>query len=387
MYSKIGRESKIRFLGRNGGCGLHAIDEAGKPILGDSDSPLALFWTGSGLLIYGALSELWIDLESDYDIYESWISWSVNGETVGRVMVEKGRSKICLFRGMNQDTPKMVRILKETQAMSGDGNHTLLVHGIEYQGTILDLPEPKLRLEFIGDSITSGEGSIGARCEEDWVSMIFSAFHDYAVLTADLCEADYRIVSQSGWGTYVSWDNHPEYTIPPFYEQVCGLLWGEPNVAKGAKMKYDFSSWQPDCIISNLGTNDCGAFDSPAFVDPVSGECYKMEKNPDGSYNEECVSKIKDAIKGFCKKLRKNNPKAHILWVNGMLGANLASAYEDAINEYKAENADENAAFLVLPDSVDEYIGARFHPGILAHQRAASILFEYISQKFNSSRE
>ncbi len=32
------------------------------------------------------------------------------------------------------------------------------------------LPEPKYRLEFVGDSITSREGTVGAIYEEDWIS-------------------------------------------------------------------------------------------------------------------------------------------------------------------------------------------------------------------------
>ncbi|MGB4660412.1 MAG: GDSL family lipase, partial [Mobilitalea sp.] len=36
-------------------------------------SPLTLFWTGSALELNAKGSELWIEVESDYDMYEPWI--------------------------------------------------------------------------------------------------------------------------------------------------------------------------------------------------------------------------------------------------------------------------------------------------------------------------
>ncbi len=67
---------------------------------------------------------------------------------------------MCLFRGMTVGKPKHVRILKEVQAMHQDPGHLLQIVGLQYaDGEFLQLPEPKYRLEFVGDSITSGEGS------------------------------------------------------------------------------------------------------------------------------------------------------------------------------------------------------------------------------------
>ena len=62
------------------------------------------------------------------------------------------------------------------------------------------MPEPKYRLEFVGDSITSGEGTVGAVYEEDWISAFFSAENTYPRMVADALSAEYRVISQSGWG-------------------------------------------------------------------------------------------------------------------------------------------------------------------------------------------
>ena len=94
--------------------------------------------------------------------------------------------------------------------MHGDPDHYLLLTGLRFSGgDFLPLPEPAYRLEFVGDSITSGEGAIGAAGEEDWVSPFFSAVNHYAQMTADALGAEWRIVSQSGWGLLSSWDKRP----------------------------------------------------------------------------------------------------------------------------------------------------------------------------------
>jgi hypothetical protein len=52
----------------------------------------------------------------------------------------------------------------------------------------------------VGDSITSGEGTVGAVYEEDWISAFFSAENTYPRMVADALSAEYRVISQSGWG-------------------------------------------------------------------------------------------------------------------------------------------------------------------------------------------
>ena len=97
----------------------------------------------------------------------------------------------------------------------------------------------------MGDSITSGEGTVGAVYEEDWISAFFSAENTYPRMVADALSAEYRVVSQSGWGIVTGWDGNVENKIPPFYTQVCGLLTGERNASLGALEDYDFEAWQP----------------------------------------------------------------------------------------------------------------------------------------------
>ncbi|GAS84151.1 SGNH/GDSL hydrolase family protein [Paenibacillus amylolyticus] len=341
-------------------------------------SPLTLFWTGSAVELNVQSSELWVEVESGYDIYESWISILINGVSVSRQMITAGRYWICVFRGMNTNVVKNVRIVKDVQAMSGDPGCSLQFHAVKSDGAFLPVQEKPYKVEFIGDSITSGEGAIGAKAEEDWIPMWFSAIHNYTFMTAEVLNAEYRVISQSGWGVLTSWDNNPKGNIPDYYEQVCGLLAGERNEALGAGDQHDFGSWQPDVVVVNLGSNDGGAFQSPEWKDPDTGKVYKQRMNEDGTYHEEDLAAFEKAVEQYLFKLRKNNPAAHLVWAYGMLGFPMMPAIYRAVDAHMKGTGDRKVSIIQLPDTTEETVGARTHPGELSHRRTADVLAEYL---------
>lgn len=343
-------------------------------------SPLTLFWTGSGIELNVKGTELWIEVEVDYDIYEPWISILINEVPVSRQMLTLGRSWIPVFRGMSGRNVKNVRVVKDVQAMSSDSNGSLQIHAVKCDGVFVPVPEAQYKIEFIGDSITSGEGAIGAKVEEDWIPMWFSAIHNYCTMIANALNADYRILSQSGWGVRSSWDNNPHCNLPDYYESVCGVLTGEKNKALGAFQENDFITWQPDVVVINLGTNDAGAFNSPEWKDEVTGETYKQRLNEDGSYHEEDRSKFEDAVVKFLFKLRKCNPNAHLLWAYGMIDISMMPSIYRAIDFYSNKTGDRKVTVFQLSLTTDETIGARKHPGRLAHEKVAKELTYYIKQ-------
>ncbi|WP_339243253.1 GDSL-type esterase/lipase family protein [Paenibacillus sp. FSL R5-0517] len=341
-------------------------------------SPLTLFWTGSAVEFNVQGSELWVEVESEYDMYESWISIVINGVPVSRQMLTAGRYWVCVFRGMNANVVKNVRIVKDVQAMSGDPGCSLQIHAVKSDGAFLPVQEKPYKIEFIGDSITSGEGAIGAKAEEDWIPMWFSAIHNYTYMTAEALNAEYRVISQSGWGVLTSWDNNPKGNIPDVYDQVCGLLTGERNEALGAGDPHDFGSWQPDVVVVNLGSNDGGAFQSPEWKDPNTGKVYKQRLNEDGTYHEEDLAAFEKAVEQFLFKLRENNPAAHLVWAYGMLGFPMMPAIYRAVNAYTKKTGDRKVTIIQLPDTTEETVGARTHPGELSHRRTAEVLAEYV---------
>lgn len=342
---------------------------------------IPLFWNHSGVEFNATGSELWIDLSVDCGFHEPWIATELNGAFMSRQMLLPGEYSVCLFRSMTPGVVKNIKFYRELQAMSEDDRCHILVKGIKTDGELLPVGEKELKLEFIGDSITSGEGTYGATNDTDWLAMYMSSSRHYATITEKALDADVRIISQGGWGVFCGWDNDVRHNIPSVYEPVCGLATGEFNEKLGAQKPYDFTSWEPNAIIVNLGTNDATAFEQPALEIPGMGT-FKQKKNPDGSYDREDIEKVEMAVIDFLKMLRKNNPSSHIVWVYGMLGYNLSLPISDAINRYRAETGDVNTAFINLPNTTMETIGAHMHPGYASHERAAKVLCEYLAQLF-----
>ena len=320
-----------------------------------SQGPVPCFYTACGIECLFTGSELALCLDAGFTLYEPWISVELNGAWIARFPVQAGRSRVTLFRGMTPGVPKHVRVLKDVQAMHDDPDHFLLIEALAFEGgTFLPLPEPAYRLEFVGNSITSGEGAIGAVCEEDWVAPFFSAVNHYARMTADALHAEWRIVSQSGWGLLSSWDNDPRRRVMDHYDTVCGLAAGPHNEALGAQQPYRFDSWKADAVILNLGTNDDGAMGNPPWTDPETGRTFAQRPTP------EHVAELEQAAVDALKKVRARNPDAWIVWAFGMLGeGRMGQVLRAAVARARAECGDPGSDHFLspAPQAVPQAVG------------------------------
>ncbi len=301
----------------------------------ETQDPLPLFFNGSGIEVNVTGSELWIDIDVDFGLHEPWIYTELNGSFMSRQMLTAGRYSLCLFRSMSREAVKNVRFFRELQAMSEDDACSILIRGFRLDGDFVPVADRRFKLEFIGDSITSGEGTYGAEADTDWLAMYMSVSRNYAKMVSDALDAEFRLISQGGWGVLSGWDNDPRHTIPSCYEKVCGLATGKTNERLGAWKPYDFGSWVPDAIIVNLGTSDAGAFHQPEWRNPETGETFQQHKEADGSFREEDIARFKKAVTDFLFMIRRNNPSSHIVWTYGMLVYDLTFAITDAMNTYR----------------------------------------------------
>ena len=94
----------------------------------------------------------------------------------------------------------------------------------------------------------------------------------------------------------------------------------------------------------------------------------------------EDIELIKSAVVDFLKMVRRSNPSSHIVWLYGMLGYDLSLTLADAVNCYKKETGDANAAYLQLPATNEKTVGSNGHPGYEAHKIAAEILVDYLKE-------
>ena len=334
---------------------------------------LPLLWAGSGLELRFTGSELRLLVDADFSSIEPWIAVELNGAPLLRMPLNRGAQEIGLLRGMTPGPLKRVRVFKETQPMADDPAHRLWVRGLAWEGgEFLPVPAPACRLEFVGDSLTSGEGLTGAREETDWVPAFFSASQTWAKRTADLLNADFRLISQSGWGVRSGWDNNPACTLPSIYDHVCAPASGEENRSMGAQSPHDFQSWQPDAVIVNLGTNDATALNNPPWRGP-EGQVFKQTNDAEGRALFEA------AAADFLKTLRRHNPAAKLVWVYGMIDSPLDPCLREAVERFRRETGDRDAYCLRIPSVTDETMGSRQHPGSLCHQAAAEVTAKFLS--------
>lgn len=356
----------LRVLGRNNG----QLD------------PLTLFWHGSGVEFTVKAKELWMEFNIEYENFEQWISIWIDGALISRHILLKGKSLVPIFLNADPNNARHVRVLKEVQPMTEDSINLFQICGVRTDGTFEKTEEKQVKLEFIGDSLTSGEGTIGAVPEMTWNSMVMGASFAYPLLTADALNAECRIMSKGGWGVFCSYDGDPTKNIPAYYEQICGMLEREKELAAGSGDANDFSAWQSNAIIINLGTNDDSAFHSePAYPDGITGELLDQKMISEDEYEAESVKRVQDAVIQFLKMLRKNNPETYLIWAYGSFEQTLAKYIKEAVEIYVKESGDIKAEAIKFPTFTEDLKGSREHPGRAWHGQVVEFLTALIPEK------
>lgn len=212
-----------------------------------------------------------MQISCTYHEYKPYLSFEVDGLRAQTFAPLPGKHWYSVFLHLNPNTVHRVQIIKESQAFENDRAAGCILLKGRTDGVLEPLAPRKRKIEFIGDSLTSGEGGRGPRSFMEWVPMCFNASDNYPRLVADQLDAQYQLVSQSGWGVHCGWNNDPHCRLPRFYDQICGPQAGEtPEENWGSGKPYDFS-FQPDDIVIALGANDRGALLQPPFVDPITG--------------------------------------------------------------------------------------------------------------------
>lgn len=346
---------------------------------GNVTDPLPLFWNHSGIELCVTGTELWVEVEVEYSSFEPWVALEINDFLMARHMLLSGTHDVCLFRMMSPEPIKHIRWYREVQGY-GDAVCRLVIKSISTDGEILPVPKKDMRIEFIGDSITSGEGTYGAHDDMDWISMYMSSSRHYANFVEKELNADVQLISQGGWGVWSAWDNNRNNVLPRIYEKVCAQTDPYMNEKFGAYGMNDFAKFNPDYIIINLGTNDNSSFDQPAFTDTATGVVWQSRRNEDGSKNAEDVAMIDKAVVDFLTMVRRHNPNSRIIWTYGMLGNELEPVLVEAVARYKSESGDEKVSYFATPNTTDETFGSHWHPGLESHKNAAYALIGYIKE-------
>ncbi len=344
----------------------------------EGEQSLTLFWSGSGLEFNARTTELWIRYHADFRFYEPWIDILVDQERTQRIMLMRGTHDVCIWRSnealtntlAGEEIPvRKFTILRDTQAMPLDDKMLLQIEAAMIEGEFYPIQEPKVKIELIGDSITSGEGCCGIVGEQAWNSGCFDIVQSYGFQMAKLLQADFRILSQSGWGVYRSFDGNPRAVLPRYYDKICGVLSGEMNREIGAKDKWDHASWKPTVIVINLGTNDAGYLASI------------------GEISEEDRAGLGNAVTQFLLHLRAVQPESLLLWCYGIfpqsnqkIDLEVNHILSESVKTASTILEDDRIHYVRLPAMRPDEFGSRSHPGPKAHKRVARVLADQIER-------
>lgn len=302
----------------------------------DKSNPKAvkLLWEGSTIKANFEGTSLKMQLENNSDNYLN--VFIDNNLTVVKCI--NGDKLYTLASGL-EDKVHSVVIFKRTEASVG---------GVTFKGFVLDAGDQliqsehtnNLKIEFYGDSITAGacDEDLGSDQWDDYST--HNNYMSYGAITARELNAEYMCTAVSGLGLT---HGYQTYTMPQIWDRIgC-----DTNSAT-----WDYSSWQADYVVVNLGQND----KSVGVVGDFTAEYIKLIKN-----------------------IRAKYPKASIFCVLGPMNAGQDQTYinyiSSAVNTLKI-NGDNKVFF----HKFNEYTGGG-HPRVETNIKVAKELVDFIKKQ------
>ena len=316
------------------------------------EAACALWWSGSGIRTRVDCTRFEVEATAGDDEFIPWLAVTLDGAPVARFPLRPGTHRYSVLGVLEKGTAHELAILRDTQPTDGDSGP--LVLNAVYTDGEPKAPAPRSRLvEFIGDSLTVGEGTVGDEGGQEWRMVYISNQFAFPTLAAEALKAEKRVIALGGWGAYLAFDGDPNRAIGKIYDRLCPLV-------PGGDIPYDFAAQRPaDAVVINLGTNDGSA------MNLLEGEA-----------REAALSAFEDSAVALLAQVRAHNPDSHIIWAYGLCGTGMAAHARRAVERRRAEG-DERVSYLAL-DDCDGSVGSRSHPSRASHIRAARQIAEAI---------
>jgi len=213
-------------------------------------------------------------------------------------------------------------------------------------------PKTGRRLEFWGDSITTGYGDLGTdpNCAASPSNQDISV--TYAADTAKNLSAEYHIEAWAGKGVVRNWnstgttDSNP---LPLYLPATCG---------NNLNLKWNWASWIPNGVIINLGLNDFGHQPYPDQTTFTNG------------------------YMNMINMIRTNYGSTTEIFTICMAGNPCCSYITAMVNQLK-QQGDSHITYLEISFSIwspSDY-GCEGHPNAQGHQKMANVLIPPVKSK------
>ncbi len=242
-----------------------------------------------------------------------------------------------------------IRIIRHSEAFGG--RFEFMKIKVSDPGYLCTPPKlPELKMEIIGDSITAGYGNLAEKASDPFRLDQENGLLAYGALLADKLGARAHILAWSGIGVLQNNDGRSINTMPKIYELTA------PGVNR---TRWDFSGYQPDLILVNLGTND-------------------MASGADAAL-------FRDSYIRFIGLIRANNPNAKIFCTMGIMGTRLVPAMEEAVEKIRQDGDSRVYCIPLAQQRPENGYGADGHPSLATHREVAEELYKAILKYMESS--
>ena len=276
--------------------------------------------------------ELSVKISSTASSYlQVYVDGSVTEE---RLNILSGSENYSVVRGLEQGLHK-IRLVKATEMQ--DACWDILSFEAEQFACVPEKSD--LKIEFIGDSISTGYGVL-ATSGESWSVDNSDCSKSYAYTTAERLEADYSIVAWSGICTKAY--HWASITMADLYKRI--------SYTNTDAYAFNFS---PDVVVINLGTNEASYL----------------------SKNASYADIFPDDYKDFLSYVREKNPNAYIICLYGMMGKN--AVIDSGISSACEKMNDEKVVYNPIPIKANNS-AANGHPSYVAQMQWGEQLAEYI---------
>ncbi|MCR5585292.1 MAG: GDSL family lipase [Lachnospiraceae bacterium] len=279
----------------------------------------------------------------------------VNGEYKDKLKLDKAEGVYSLFEA-KEAQKVVIRLMRFSENNFGKVG----IKEITADGEICPTSDKNFKMEFIGDSITCGYGVEAADENETFRTETENPAKAYAVLAAEELNADFQLVSWSGNGLLTQWippeADEPDVTVPLMpviykWQDFGGYEfegYSEPQ-------PHDFTSFVPDIVVVNLGTNDAS---------------YTRNK-------EKRVEAFGQAYAWFLRFIRSKRQKAKIVCCLGVMNTDLC---DEVKRQVEIMNETDKDVFFIRQELIGngEAYGADWHPGEKAQKRIAKQLVEFV---------
>ena len=325
--------------------------------LSDDQFPV-MYWAGSAVSIHFTGTELGVTLDDDQG--KNFFQVIIDGHEEFPILIDcdQGSKYYQIIHGLPEGS-HIAKMVKRTEPWES----STVFKGFKVNGEILPMPtveDEKLKIEFYGNSITSGMGNedLSDYGRQNGNPRFKNHYLSYASIASRKLNAEHRSISLSGIGIMVSWD---DYIMPEIYNRTNPF---------DENSHWDFSKWTPDVVVINLFQNDSWIVEKPE---------YKEFKKRLGEEKPDAKATIK-AHMDFVKSIRKEYPNADIICSLGSMDATREGSpwpgYVQQSVEKLQKKGDEKLHYMFFPHN-----GHPAHPTVFHDFDMADQLVDFINKE------